>query len=120
MLKKLNIWDNLANIYTFWNKYTKTIAGCSSKSGKMYATVILKKYIYIEIHNDNTFLTHFCENTNTTLWTPLQLFLWLRFSMNILIHKYPTLWAPLNQNINKYKMQYRMFKSMANAICIEC
>ena len=72
MLKKLNIWDNLANIYTFCNKYTKTIAGCSGKSGKMYATVILKKYIYIEIHNDNTFLPHFCKNTHTTLWAPLQ------------------------------------------------
>ena len=79
MLKKLNIWDNLANIYTFWNKYTKTIAGCSGKSGKMYAIVILKKYIYIEIHNGNTFLPHFCKNTHTTLWAPLQLFMWLRF-----------------------------------------
>ena len=46
MLKKLNIWDNLANIHAFWKKYTKTIAGCSGKSCKMYAIAILKKYIH--------------------------------------------------------------------------
>ena len=46
MLKKLNMWNNLANIYTFWKKYTITIAGCNGKSCKMYAIAILKKYIH--------------------------------------------------------------------------
>ena len=101
MLKKLNIWDNLANIYTFWNKYTKTIVGCSGKPGKMYAIMISKKYIHRNSKRQHISTTFLQKHTHNIV-DSTAVFMWLGLQKNILIHKYTTLWAPLNHNINKH------------------
>ena len=71
MFKKLTIWDNLANIYPFWNKYTEPLPVDEANLTK-WKQLWIWRNIYIETHNGNTILQTFLKNTHKTLWTPLQ------------------------------------------------
>ena len=58
MFKKLTIWDNLANIYPFWNKYTEPLPVDEANLTK-WKQLWIWRNIYIETHNGNTILQHF-------------------------------------------------------------